>query len=119
MIAFRKDHPSLCRSRYWREEVHWYGPQGPVDLSPGSRQLAFCLHGASQSDVDLYVMINMAPEDMTFEVQEGTARRWSRVIDTARESPNDICEPGHEVPLRSLTQVIAQRSIIVLVAARA
>ena len=25
MIAFRKNHPSLSRSRFWREDVSWYG----------------------------------------------------------------------------------------------
>jgi glycogen operon protein len=24
MIAFRKAHPSLARSRFWREDVRWY-----------------------------------------------------------------------------------------------
>ncbi|MGA8224292.1 MAG: isoamylase, partial [Candidatus Acidiferrales bacterium] len=57
-IAFRKSHPSLCRSRFWREDVSWYGTRPTVDLSPDSRSLAFCLHGASQADDDIYVMIN-------------------------------------------------------------
>ena len=25
MIAFRKAHPSICRSRFWRDDVRWYG----------------------------------------------------------------------------------------------
>ena len=25
MIGFRKAHPSLGRSRFWREDVRWYG----------------------------------------------------------------------------------------------
>jgi len=115
-IAFRKAHPSLCRSRYWREDVRWYGPAGSADLSFDSRQLAFCLHGASQADADLYVMINMAPEDVTFEIQEGPARRWARVIDTARKAPDDIREPGSEPRLRSLSYVVRQRSVVVLAA---
>jgi isoamylase len=58
MIAFRKSHPSLCRSRFWREDISWYGTGPTADLSPESRSLAFCLHGASQGDDDIYVMIN-------------------------------------------------------------
>ena len=116
MIAFRKAHPSLCRSRFWREDVHWYGPNGPIDLSPTSHQLAFFLQGASQGDADIYAMINMGPEDVTFEVQAGPAERWLRVIDTARESPDDICDAGHEVPLRSPLQFVEKRSAVVLVA---
>src|ERR1700737_3822845 len=50
MIAFRKNHPSLSRSRFWREDVSWYGVGPTVDLSHDSHSLAFCLHGASQGD---------------------------------------------------------------------
>jgi pullulanase/glycogen debranching enzyme len=32
LIAFRKAHPSIARSRYWREDVQWYGTTGGVDL---------------------------------------------------------------------------------------
>ena len=32
MIAFRKARPWIASSRYWREEVHWYGATGPVDF---------------------------------------------------------------------------------------
>lgn len=41
MIAFSKAHPTLCRSRFWREAVRWYGAQGEVDRSENSRCLAF------------------------------------------------------------------------------
>src|SRR5438874_12363362 len=29
MIAFRKTHPALSRSRFWREDVSWYGVAQP------------------------------------------------------------------------------------------
>ena len=116
MIAFRKAHPSLCRSRFWREDIRWYGPTGPADLSYPSRQLAFCLHGASQGDADLYVMINMAPEDVAFEIQEGPGRRWWRVIDTAQDPPNDIHESGSESAFRARSYRVRGRSIAVFVA---
>jgi len=31
MIAFRKAHPTLCRSRFWRDDVRWYGVGPSVD----------------------------------------------------------------------------------------
>jgi len=58
MIAFRKTHRSLCRSRFWREDVSWYGAGSQIDQSPQSHSLAFHLRGRSQNDTDLYVMIN-------------------------------------------------------------
>lgn len=114
MIAFRKAHPSLSRSRFWREEVQWYGVGPQADTTFTSHSLVFCLHGASQGDNDLYVMINSYWEDLTFAIQEGTAQKWKRVVDTALASPNDIAEPGFESSLTSLSYVVKARSIVVL-----
>lgn len=41
MIAFRKAHPSLGRSRFWRKDVRRYGVGPNVDLSHHSHSLAF------------------------------------------------------------------------------
>jgi isoamylase len=114
MIAFRKAHRSLSRSRFWREDIRWYGVGPTVDLSHPSHSLAFCLHGASQQDVDLYVMINAYWEDLSFTIQEGEGGEWQRVIDTSLDSPDDVCEPGAEIRLTSPTYVVKARSIVVL-----
>jgi glycogen operon protein len=118
MIAFRKAHPSLSRSRFWREDVRWYGVGATVDLSYGSHCVAYCLHGESQRDDDLYVMINASGQDQTFTLQEGEAGQWQRVIDSGRESPDDIREPGQEVPSKSRAYVVAARSVVVLLRRR-
>ncbi len=56
MIAFRKSHPSIARPHFWREDIRWYGVERPVDMSHESRCLAYCLHGGSQGDADIYVI---------------------------------------------------------------
>jgi isoamylase len=117
MIAFRKSHPSLCRSRFWREDVSWYTTGPTVDLSPDSRSLAFCLDGASQLDDDIYVMINAYWEELQFRIQEGMPQDWVRIVDTSLPSPDDFAELG--VPLKHATYQVAPRSIVVLVGARA
>ena len=118
MIAFRKAHPSLARSRFWREDVRWYGVGREADLSYDSRSLAFALHGASQQDDDLYVMINAYWEDLDFQVQEGMTAEWRRVVDTSQESPLDFQESGGERPLQSLHYRVAARSVVVLLRER-
>ena len=118
MIAFRKAHPSLGRSRFWREDVHWYGVGLEVDLSHDSHSLAFFLSGVSQQDDDLYVMINGYWNDLVFTVQEGHVTDWRWVIDTSLPSPGDFCEPGQEQALRSLAYRVRARSIVVLVRQR-
>ena len=115
MIAFRKSHPSLCRSRFWREDISWYGVGPAVDLSSDSRSLAFCLHGASQGDDDIYVMINEYWQEVRFKIQEGATQEWVRIVDTALPAPDDFSEFG--LPLQQLTYQVAPRSIVILVRA--
>jgi glycogen operon protein len=114
MIAFRKAHPSLCRSTFWRGDVRWHGSDGAVDLGPDSRRLAYWLGGGSEGDVDLYVMVNGDPEAAIFTVQEGPPELWHRVVDTGLPAPDDIREPGREVPLGSSRYSLAGRSVVVL-----
>ena len=115
MIAFRKAHPSLARSRFWREDVRWYGVDRDVDLGADSHSLAFALHGGAEGDVDIYVMINAWSQALSFQVQEQSARGWWRVIDTSLDSPFDILEPGNESLLRSIQVQVPARTIVVLV----
>jgi len=114
MIAFRKAHPSLCRSRFWREDIRWYGVGPAVDLSYHSHSVAFCLQGASQQDDDFYVMINAYWEDLAFTIQDGPANQWRRVIDTSLDSPQDFCERGTELPVTTQRYLVNARSIVVL-----
>jgi isoamylase len=116
MIAFRKSHPSLCRSRFWREDISWYGVGPAVDLSPDSRSLAFCLRGASQADDDVYVMINAYWQELQFQIQEGAPRDWIRIVDTGLPSPDDVSDYG--LRLQQSVYQVAPRSIVVLVRAK-
>ena len=115
MIAFRKAHPSLGRTRFWREDVRWYGVGPDVDLSFDSHSLAYCLHGASRDDCDLYVMINAYHEPLDFEIQESPPGGWRRAIDTALDSPLEIAEPGEEAAMAALRYRVLPRSVVVLV----
>jgi glycogen operon protein len=116
MIAFRKCHPSVSRSRFWREDVYWYGIGPKVDFSHDSRSLAFYLHGSSEGDDDIYVMINAYWNELEFEIQEGAAREWKRIVDTAQPCPDDFSEQG--VPLDETRYAVGPRSIVVLLRPR-
>jgi glycogen operon protein len=118
MIAFRKSHASIGRARFWRDDVRWYGVGPSVDLSFDSHSLAYCLHGASHDDCDLYVMINAYHEPLEFEIQESPAGGWRRAIDTGLDSPLDFADPGEETPLASLGYRVLPRSVVVLVEGR-
>ncbi len=114
MIAFRKRHPSLARSRFWREDVRWFGPRGVVDLSQSSHEIALCLRGSSQRDDDLYIMVNGGPDDACFVIQDVEERPWRLAVDTASASPEDI-DIAAAVALPHASYVVRTRSVVVLV----
>jgi isoamylase len=115
MIAFRKAHPSICRSRFWRDDVRWRGIGASADLGYNSHSLAYYLKGGSMGDQDLYVMVNAFTEPLIFTVIDGSSKPWYRVIDTSQNSPQDICEPGQEQQMFGAQCPVAPRSIVVLV----
>ncbi len=44
MIAFRKNHPSLSRSRFWREDVSWYGVVPTMTSKSGTQLVHRIFH---------------------------------------------------------------------------
>jgi len=115
MIEFRKSHPSLARSVFWRDDVEWYGVDKVVDSSYESHSLAYCLHGSSENDGDLYVMINAYWQPLTFRIQEGNPSEWKRIVDTNIEGPLDFVDASMAPALSSLDYMVQPRSLVVLV----
>ncbi len=113
MIRFRRDHPSLSRSTFWRGDVSWFGVDGPPDLSFGSRSFAASIRGAAENDVDIYVIVNSYWESLDFRVQ--APGNWKVAVDTAQPSPDDIREPGAEPPLAGDVYTAGPRSVTVLI----
>ena len=114
MIAFRTAHPSIGRSTYWRDDVTWYGTDGPPDLGDDSHSIAYLLQGASESDDDLFVMSNEWTEPLIFTVPDGSTGEWRRVIDTSLESPDDIAEDLRGVAFDAASYAVKPRSLVVL-----
>ncbi len=113
MIALRKQHPTIGRSRFWRSEVAWFGPRGAVDVA--QPLIAWRLDGASQGDRALYVMVNAGPEPTSFVVQDSAAR-WHIAVDTSLPSPQDI-ELEHPRLLARPSYVVPAHATVVLIAA--
>jgi len=53
---------------------------------------------------------------LEFQVQEGTAQEWMRIVDTALPSPGDFSEGGD--PLTTASYKVAARSVVVLLRSR-
>ena len=108
IIAFRKAH-GIGRSRFWREDVTWFGATGEVDLSRESRSLAYFLHGHADAPDDIYVMINMYWEDISFIVQGAGA--WVLGVDTCFAPRQERGESAVD----RVAWLVRARSIVVLV----
>jgi glycogen operon protein len=114
MIAFRKSHPSIARRHFWRDDIRWYGVEQAVDMSNESQTLAYCLHGETKEDRDLYVMVNSSIRDWRFGIHEGVAGQWKRVIDTSLHNPDDIVDSGNEAAVDSSFYDVQPLSVVVL-----
>lgn len=114
VIAFRKSRRMLGRSRFWRDDLKWFGAVGEPDLTHESRSIAWRLRGVQFDEGDLYVMINAHDQPLKFHVPEGNAKDWQRVVDTSLASPQDIADPGKESKLNSLDYEVGPRSVVVL-----
>jgi glycogen operon protein len=118
LIALRKSRRMLGRSRFWREDIQWYGAAGEPDLSHESRSLAWRLSGARFGEGDLYVMVNAHDHAKQFRVRERSAADWQRIVDTSLPSPEDIADPGHGLAIPSPNYHVGPRSVVVLAQAR-
>jgi isoamylase len=123
MIDFRKRHTAVHRPRYFTGEtnarglpdISWHGTRiGQPDWSPGSRVLSFTLAGFN-GEADIHVIMNMYWEPLEFELPSIADRRWHRAVDTALDSPDDICEPGKEQQVTDAAYRAQGRSVVVMI----
>jgi isoamylase len=113
MIGFRKQHPSIGRSTFWREDIRWFGVTGEADFGWDSHTLAYFLSGAGESDKDLYVMINSFWKPLRFHIQQ--PGDWSRIVDTSLPTPDDFQDEAAAAVLADTFYLVQPRSIVVLV----
>jgi glycogen operon protein len=123
LIAARSRFRFHGAGRYFKGErnerglldLAWHSTQlnEPGWNDPNARCLAFTFGGFA-GESDLHAMLNMYWEALDFEVPSVLGRRWYRVVDTARPSPEDIVEPARHVPIEGQKVRVEGRSIVVL-----
>lgn len=129
MIAFRRAHRGLRRSKYLLgveappdadppgyTRVHWHGTAlDRPDWGEHSRTLAYTLTRSPESHA-LHIIINAWEHTLRFAVPRPEAGlHWYRAIDTSRSSPQDIADPGTEARLSSHDVDVPGRTVVVLV----
>jgi isoamylase len=124
MIRFRKSHQALRLPNFFTgkvtdrglQDVSWHSLalNSPAWNDPNARAFAMTVAGID-GDSDLHVMLNMDWNPHEFEIPLVAGRKWFKAIDTARNSPDDIADPGKELAIDSATCPVEGRSIAVLI----
>jgi len=118
VIALRKLYPHFRRTAFLNEKnIAWHGvkPNEP-DWSVHSRFIAFTLH-ENDRDPLFYIAFNSHFESLTLtlpSLDQGAS--YARVIDTAKESPEDFVDKEHRKPLSTLNYEMAPHSALVFIA---
>jgi glycogen operon protein len=96
-------------------DVAWHGTQlnKPGWSDPNARCLAYTRAGFG-SEPDLHTVLNMYWDALDFEVPIVPGRRWRRVVDTARPSPEDIVDDVGQAPLEADGVRVEGRSVLIL-----
>ncbi len=122
LIAFSQSHDLFQQERFWEACgagpgpcVEWHGVNlGQPDWGETSHSLALSLYEPRRSE-HLHILLNAYWEPLDFRLPAlPPGRRWRRVLDTARPSPDDIAEPGQEPAVDGETYRADARSSVVL-----
>jgi glycogen operon protein len=123
IIASRSDFRAGRPGRFFKGEVNerglpdvaWHGTRlnEPGWNDPNARCLAYTL-GGFDGTCDVHAMLNMYWQSLDFEVPAIPGRRWYRLVDTARPSPEDIVETARQVAIEGHQVRVEGRSVVVL-----
>ncbi len=131
LIAFRKANPALRQPEFLTSrdcigsgypDISWHGimPWKP-DWGASSRTLAFMLCGRHGANVGgpthfIYCAMNMYYQPLSFTLPVlPKGQTWYRFADTSLAAPHDIEEPGKEVPLGAIKElIIPDRTVLIL-----
>jgi isoamylase len=133
LVHLRRAHPVFRRPVFFTgrdtslnqmPDITWRGPDGstPVWQLPSARAVGFLLDGhgleihADADDNDFFAAVNAGVEAQVFSLPTAPGGKgWLLVMDTSRDSPGDIHEPGEEPHLGTeRTYRVEGRSFVLL-----
>ncbi|MGF6976249.1 isoamylase [Paraburkholderia sp. JPY465] len=125
LIALHMRHANLRRQNFLtgrpspgqtRPDVAWHGERlnEPGWHDAGARLLAVTLGGEKPGEPALNMVFNMSDRARTVELPAPDARHWRRIVDTARDSPDDIVEAAQQGAIESEQCRVEARSVVVL-----
>ena len=124
LIRFRKGQETLRRHEYffgernqngW-PEIQWHGVKlNQPDWGYDSHAIAYTLAGFNNQS-DIHVIVNAYWNPLEFELPAPpSGKSWSRKIDTALTSPNDIVESEKDRLYTGQKYVADSRSVVVFI----
>jgi glycogen operon protein len=123
LIAARQKFRAARAAEYFTREVNerglpdvsWHGTQlnKPGWNDSNARCLA-CTRTGFGSQPDLHTVLKMYWDALDFELPIVPGRRWRRLVDTARPSPEDIVEDVRQSPLETDRVRVEGRSVLIL-----
>jgi glycogen operon protein len=113
------DDPGLTLNQILRQsKIAWHGVKlNQPDWGADSHTLAVTVRSL-RGRFMIHLMTNAYWEELEFEipsVPELSGSDWKRWIDTARESPDDICSWAEAEAVRESLYPVQSRSVVVLV----
>jgi isoamylase len=119
MIAFRRAHTVVRKPAFYTDaDVQWFGPQGttPAWADPERKSFACLILGHSEADLFLMFNADTAPSDFFIPAASGN-KVWRLAVDTSRQPPADLYEPGKEPSMGDqVTFRVGPRSSAILLA---
>jgi len=119
MIAFRRAHAVVRKPVFYTDaDVQWFGPQGttPAWADPERKSFACLILGHSEADLFLMFNADTAPSDFFIPAPSGN-KVWHLAVDTSRQAPEDVYEPGEEPSMGDqVTFRVGPRSSAILLA---
>ncbi len=115
---FRHDEPLIVTAQPIIEPaITWHGVElAQPDWSDDSHSLAFTLRYGQYNEL-LHIMLNAYWEPLTFELPPLTrGQHWKRMIDTALNTPEDICSEECAPNIDQAFYHVAARASVVLMA---
>jgi isoamylase len=114
------EDPRISLNEFLQQtKIVWHGVQlNQPDWSPDSHSIALTARSL-RGRFTIHVMINAYWEELSFEVpsaSELSATDWGRWIDTARNSPDDICFWDQAAVVLDRVYCVQPRSLVVLFA---
>lgn len=124
LIAFRRRHPCLARSRFLTgqptasrglPDIAWHGLRlnEPLWGDWSAQVLAFTIAGITDSEEDLHIVLNMSDQFIDVPLPDIPHRHWHLAVDTATTSPEDIIEHSHQRAVNGNNPRVHARSVVV------